>query len=101
MNNIELISIICLAVIVIVLTIISIIILIKKDAISKVTPVIKEAMQYAENNITGSSNKLQYVLDKVTDKCNQEGIPLGLTIKLSKKLIEKVIKYYNFIAHDE
>lgn len=101
MNTVDLICVIGLAAVILALIIYSLIVIFKNGLIKKIKPVIKEAIRYAEKNIEGSSAKLQYVLTKVEEECNKDGLPVSLTIKLTKKLVNIIIEHHNIIDHDE
>ena len=101
MSKLELIYTIALAVVVLVLVVYYLIMAIKNGWINKITATLNEAIKYAEDNITGSSKKKEYVMSKVEEKCVELGIPYYLIKNLVSKLINRIIKDHNVIAHNE
>jgi len=99
MTNLELLYLAMLAIAVLILVIYCIVVVIKNDLIKKLMPTLKEAMQYAEENISGSEEKRKYVISNVESKCKELGIPVGLAVKLATKLIKIIIEHYNVIDH--
>jgi len=99
MTKLELLYTAMIAAAVLVLFIYCVVVVIKNGLIKKIMPTLKEAMQYAEKNISGSEAKQKYVLTAIEEKCKELGIPLGLTIKLATKLIKIIITNYNVIDH--
>ena len=102
MTMLEIIQLICLAVISLTLVIYFIIKAIKNKWVEKLTSCIEVAIAEAEKKWPegNGDKKLKYVLNAVKDKCNKLGIPYTLLYKLIKKLVDKIIEHYNVIAKD-
>lgn len=74
---------------------------IKNKWLSQLTQTINDAIAEAEKKFPSSgsgADKKNYVLDKITAKCSELGIPFTLVYKLVNKLIEDVIANYNVIS---
>ncbi len=97
MTKLEILELVILGIIALSIALYYIIKAIRNGWIEKITLTINEAIKYAENNITGSTNKKSYVLEKVQEKCIELGIPYGLIYKLVSKIIDKIISNYNVI----
>lgn len=97
MSKLELVELLILVIVALVLSIYYIILAIKNGWIKKITLTMNEAIKYAELNISGGEKKLEYVLTKVEEKCEELGIPFVFIRKLVKKLINKTIQSYNVI----
>lgn len=98
MSNRDLVELIIYAVVAIFVVGYFVIKAIKNHWIKQLTDTLNEALHYAEENITGPSDKKRYVLTKLEEKCIELGIPYGLIRRLLDKLIEKVVAYHNKVA---
>lgn len=101
MSNLELIYTIAFSVIAATFVLYWIIMAIKNGWIKKITQTLNSAMRYAENNITGPSEKKYYVLKQVEAKCEEEGIPFFLIKGLISKVIERIVKDHNVFDHGD
>ena len=99
--NIELIKTIALGVITAVIVIYFIVMAIKNGWIKKITKTMDEAIRYAEDNIKGPTEKRDYVLKKVEDKCIELGIPYFLIKNVVMKLINTIVSHHNIFAHKD
>lgn len=97
MTKLEILELVILGIIALSIVLYYVIKAIRNGWIEKITLTINEAIKYAENNITGSTNKKLYVLEKVQEKCIELGIPYDLIYKLVNKIIDKIIANYNVI----
>ena len=97
MTTKELIELIALALFVLIQVIYYSILAIKNHWVKKILETMNEAIKYAEMNISGGEKKLEYVLCKVEEKCEELGIPFAFIKKLVKKLVNKTIQDYNVI----
>lgn len=97
MTTKEIIELIVIALIVVVNVVYYSILAIKNGWVKKILATMNEAIKYAELNISGGEKKLEYVLTKVEEKCEELGIPFVFIRKLVKKLINKTIEGYNVI----
>lgn len=97
MTTKEIIELIVVALIVVVNVVYYSILAIKNGWVKKILATMNESIKYAELNISGGEKKLEYVLAKVEEKCEELGIPFVFIRKLVKKLINKTIQSYNVI----
>ena len=97
MSKLEILELIVLAIIALAIALYYIVKAIKNGWVEKLTQTINEAIKYAELNIRGGSEKKQYVLGKVEEKCTELGIPYTLIYKLVNRVIDKIISNYNVI----
>lgn len=77
---------------------------IKNKWLQQLTQTINDAIAEAEKKFPESgsgADKKNYVLDKITAKCSELGIPFTLVYKLVNKLIEDVIANYNVISKSD
>ena len=70
---------------------------IKNRWLSKLATTINDGVKYAEDNITGPTEKEAYVLLKVEEKCAELGIPYTLIKTPVQKLIRLIVAHYNVI----
>lgn len=99
MSKLELYYTIAVAALLVILIVYYLFMAIKNGWINKLTTTANEALRYAENNITGSAKKKQYVLNKLEEKCIELGIPYFLISNLINKLINKIINHKNIFDH--
>lgn len=97
MTTKELIELIALALFVFIQVVYYSILAIKNGWVKKILKTMNEAIKYAEMTIDSGEKKLEYVLCKVEEKCEELGIPFVFIRKLVKKLINKTIDGYNVI----
>ncbi len=95
--NLEQLYLIILIVIAAIAIVTLLIIAIKKGWISALNDTINQAVYYAEHNIEGSTEKKQYVMDKVEEKCLELHIPYYLIKGAIFKLIDKIVGKYNIL----
>lgn len=100
MTNLEIIQLVCLALITIAFTVLTVAKGIKNKWISKLMDCIKESIKEAEEQWPEGhgSDKTAHVLEKVKEKCDELGIPYKMVYKLVKSLIDKIVANYNVIA---
>lgn len=74
---------------------------IKNGWIKKINETLTTAIRYAEDNITGATEKRNYVLKQVEDKCVELGIPYLLIKSIVMKLIDTIISHHNILDHKD
>lgn len=100
MTKLELVELIALAIVAIGLGIYFLVKAIKNGWITKITKTMNEAIKYAELNFTDGDKKkkkLEYVLSKVEEECDELGIPFTLIRNLVTKIVKRIISDYNVI----
>lgn len=100
MTVLEIIQLCVIAVAVLALSIYIIVMGIKNKWLSKLIEAAKEAIVEAEKQWPEGhgEEKKQYVLNKISDKCKELGIPYEILKKLIDKLVEEIVGNYNTIA---
>lgn len=99
MSTLEIIQLICLAVITLGILVLFITKGIKNKWLDKLMDCIKVSIKEAEEKWPSGhgSDKMNYVLEKVKLECDELGIPYLFIYKLVKTLINKIVDGYNII----
>lgn len=97
MSTLELIELILLAVVAIALILFYSYKAIKNGWVKKITDTAKKAIKEAEQSGKSGAEKQAYVLEQVSKKCEELGIPFKLIQSLVIKFIQQVIAGYNTI----